>query len=202
MPRRYYRSRRKPMRRSRIGKGLTGGTGDVNPQWLTVQNILNPTGTSGTVYTSAETVLPTNQLPIKQGYGLVMEVLRVEFSGISTAATIGDGWRVLSVKNIATNTDARPNAPHVICACQMRPLLPAVVAGTLITPGLTENEVIDCTDSVGHGILVAAQKLYQSAYYQTTETGATRSLYCRVLYRWKYVGMTEYIGIVTSSLSS
>jgi len=55
---------------------------------------------------------------------------------------------------------------------------------------------IDLTDDAGHGVLVATDKMYLSVVSEGT--GDTNDVTCRILYRYKTVGITEYVGIVQS----
>lgn len=55
---------------------------------------------------------------------------------------------------------------------------------------------IDLTDEAGHGVLVATDKIYLTV--SSESTGDTNDVACRILYRYKTVGITEYVGIVQS----
>jgi hypothetical protein len=52
----------------------------------------------------------------------------------------------------------------------------------------------DLTDGAGHGFLVATDQIY--AQIASTNTGAAQSCDVKIMYRWKNVGLQEYIGIV------
>jgi len=51
-------------------------------------------------------------------------------------------------------------------------------------------------DGAGHGILLAADKVYLFGY---TTSAEKMVIDCRVTYRWKNVSLTEYIGIVQAT---
>lgn len=59
---------------------------------------------------------------------------------------------------------------------------------------------IDLTDGVGHGVLVATDQLFIGAIQSAAASPITGSdtISVRILYRWKDVSVTEYIGIVQS----
>jgi len=196
--RRRYRTARPAYRRkNKVGKGLTGGTGDVNPQWLILQDFTAAANQAAqTNLTSSGTNVPTNQLPMKSGASLVMEVLKVQFSDYAGASSgdNGAGFHSLALKNISSFSDAQPNKAGIIASSEF-----TTDAGT----SASTVTVVDLTDGAGHGVLFAGQQLYHCIAQNTANSaGATygRTFQCRVLYRWKYVTLTEYIGIVTAQL--
>lgn len=89
MPRRrfsrgYARTRR---RYGSKGGGLTGGTGDVNPQWFNLNDVTE--GTANYITATGRSVVSTvpvqQSVMMKAGKTLVMEILGVQFS--KTAGT-------------------------------------------------------------------------------------------------------------------
>lgn len=57
----------------------------------------------------------------------------------------------------------------------------------------------DLTDGAGHGILIATDQIFVQMKSQAT--GTANSAYIKLCYRWKNVGLSEYIGIVQSQQS-
>lgn len=55
---------------------------------------------------------------------------------------------------------------------------------------------IDLTDGAGHGILVASDKVFLTV--DSESTGDTNNVIARIAFRYKTVGITEYVGIVQS----
>jgi len=51
-------------------------------------------------------------------------------------------------------------------------------------------------DGAGHGLLLAADKVYLFCYTTSAEKFVVD---CRITYRWKNVSLTEYIGIVQAT---
>jgi len=79
------------------------------------------------------------------------------------------------------------------------------VSFTSAVDGFSVDPAIDLTDDSGHGIIFCGQKIYLSASFTTAQTGtqttaAAVNYSCRILFRWKNVSLTEYIGVVTSQL--
>ena len=56
--------------------------------------------------------------------------------------------------------------------------------------------VHDLTDGAGHGVLVGTDNIYLQIVSVTT--GSANTINCKILYRWKDVSTTEYVGIVQS----
>jgi len=77
---------------------------------------------------------------------------------------------------------------------------------TAAADGFNVAPSVDLTDDSGHGIIFCGQKVYLSAVFTTAQTGtqtaaASVTYSCRILFRWKNVSLTEYIGVVTSQLA-
>lgn len=127
MPRRRYsRGYARSRRRYKPGSALTGGTGDVNPQWMNLQTLTDALGsfTATTACKSVESIVPLQQQALMSSKGqksMVMELLKVEFS--KQAGTTGTGRVGITSKslNSSTHTAAKPNEldinqPHVIAS--------------------------------------------------------------------------------------
>lgn len=183
-------------KRSRGSGTLTGGTGDVNPQWFnTGLGAINGT------YQDVATVLPRERLPYG-GKSQVMEVLKVEFSpsGASVLnATAGTNSAARTYVTTTTFGTTEPtsaqNSGKVLAKWRVE--LPSTGAGA--TNEVYEGPfVVDCTDGAGHGMLIATDSIFVGSI----QTGATSpingSINVRLMYRWKNVGLQEYIGIVQS----
>jgi len=134
MPRRRYsRGYAKTRRRyGSKGSALTGGTGDVNPQWFNLTDLNVTLGTSGgslsattNVCQSQESIVPLQQQAMMQSRGsksMVMELLKVEFSKTADSSTIAQAGRLgVSTRSITGNAatgnkDLNVNQPHVIAS--------------------------------------------------------------------------------------
>lgn len=185
------------MKRAR-GESLTGGTGDVNPQ------IYNVTVRQPGVDLSNITAfpVPVYRFPLKRERAMVMEVLRVQWiiENIVTAAGQNSLIGLISTSVPAGLASTTPSSeaeqftaltgPTVIDAISLDGLF-ATAAGFAITSRIIDH---DKTDSAGHGILIATDQIYVAI--GSTATGTINGLCAKITYRWKEVGLAEYIGIV------
>lgn len=160
--------------------GLTGGTGDVNPQWMTAY-ITTP-GVSNQVAASMVR-LPVQRLP-HGNKSQVIEVLQVEYivnhSEDGKHAAVG-----ITTQNVTSVINyADPAAIHCAKIC---------------VDGAAQTTLqFDLTDGAGHGVLVGTDNIYVWGTYSDTDV---INIYFRILYRFKNVGLKEYIGITQSQMN-
>lgn len=185
-----------PKRKS-APKGFGGGTGDVNPQWfnLTSQAIT-------TTYGNTATTLPRERLP----YGnksQVMEVLKVQFLQAPTqtvdltAATYSAQRMYITTSSFGTAEPTLGQSSGKVL-CKKSILIARTAAAPAADLSWPLEDIIDLTDGAGNGILVATDSIFLGAIEVGVTLGTDNTLGCRLLYRWKNVGLTEYIGIVQS----
>lgn len=186
---------------------LTGGSKDVNPQWL---NMLI-TQTAPDAITTIQFPLPVQRLAQEKKKSLVLEILKVasDLPTLNPTAGVFFDFRLyLSTKN--------PNLPAVFTNAlelQLRSSGTTIwynskqtavdAAGTSTTYGPTNEPLFDdLTDGAGHGILVATDNLFLTLSTvivgSSNSTGVAASATLKILYRWKEVTLEEYIGIVQS----
>lgn len=185
------------MKRRRLGGegGLTGGTGDVNPQWLN----FSVTQSAADTTTTATQNIPIQRLP-QGGRAQVLEVLRVEistssFPAIASAAEAEDSMVVfLSTTSFGT-TATTFSEPRVFAGIS-KVKQGAFTAGGSFGVEYSNIDRLDLTDGAGHGLLIATDSIF--AQYVSGGTGAANVARIKLLYRWKDVGLSEYIGIVQS----
>lgn len=178
------------------GRELTGGTGDVNPQFLS----FTATQSAADTTTSIQVALPVQRLQ-NRNMAQVMEVLKV-FWNTSTPpaiAAVGESLdsitAVLSTVSFGT-TNAVFSDPRVIALTNVAQRGAFTAGGTYVNSYETRPFVQDLTDGAGHGVLVATDSLFMQV--QSATTGNANIAQCKVLYRMKNVSMTEYVGIVQS----
>jgi len=175
---------------------LTGGTGDVNPQWFNLFSTNNP----GTSYTETGFPVPVQRLP-ESNRAQVMEILKVEW-GLGaqtniialTAAAFFSAYVTTRSFGTAEPLGTQQNGT-VIAKWNLNYYFGTAVGATqtLQTP-----YVVDLTDGQGHGLLVATDNVYLG-YLQTAAAEPISGTFtCRLLFRWKNIGLPEYIGIVQS----
>jgi len=191
-PKRY---KRPLMKRRKLTNDLTGGTGDVNPQYYSGEvrmAVANTTLTFGFI-------TPHSKLPRQGNKVTVMEVLKLYLwfptEAINNAAeTHQRAGITMSTKDFAA-VYATSSEPTVIAKLMWT----GWSAFTALYPNtnmLTLPLVMDLTDGDGHGVLVASDYFYMQGF--TLGYAAIMNLEFKILYRFKNVSLTEYIGIVQS----
>jgi len=172
---------------------LTGGSGDVNPQWLT----FNPlTLSAANTYTETSINLPINRFQNPKGRSIVMECLKVEFGMPTADSNNAAGGNVLNcqIQLSPSSSSAMNSSDPKLLAQYSRLFRGAFTAGGSYCFVENNPEQIDLTDGNGHGVLVATDTLFLGAI--TSNFAAAAQFGCRILYRFKIVSLEEYIGIV------
>lgn len=186
------------MKRRRIEGGdgsITGGTGDVNPQFLT----FTATQSGADTVTSTAQAIPIQRLP-SGGRAQVLELLKafVQMPDLVVSATATETTDSITLFLSTSNLGATATTmaePRVFGACELRDRSAFSAGGTYFTE-YTRFKVIDLTDGAGHGFLVATDNVYGQVV--SVGTGAANSVIIKLYYRWKNVSLQEYIGIVQS----
>lgn len=174
---------------------LTGGTGDVSPQWMS----FTVTQSAADTTTTATQAVPVQRLPTG-ARAQVMEVLRVDIKRptvvtIASATEAVDSYQLfLSTTSFGT-TATTFSEPRVFAADEFQINGAFTAAGTY---GLYADlhKQLDLTDGAGHGVLVATDNIFAQGV--SSGTGAANVWRVKILYRWKNVSLSEYIGIVQS----
>lgn len=166
-------------------RALTGGTNDVNGQFLT----LTLTQSAADTTTSGSFPIPIQRLPTN-GRAQVLEILKLFFYYTVPPEVDGNISMTLSTTSFGI-TAASIVDPRVILQNQ--------AAVRLTTSGMyliKQPDVYDMTDNAGHGFLVATDNVFLQVASVTT--GSSNNCTVKILYRWKNVSLAEYIGIVQS----
>lgn len=186
------------MKRSRSST-LTGGSGDVNPQLYS-----SPILTLGDPNEFDEISFPTPVSRLNNRSAgtkaTVMEVLKIWCNLSNPDADISTSFgRLNSQLQVSTSSmngiGVAPQNPKVIAFFSRTYLGKAAGGGTWVAVNDSPMEK-DLTDGNGHGILVATDSLFISA--DTAGFTAVGAFNIKILYRFKDVGIQEYIGIVQS----
>lgn len=188
----------KRARTSSYGKdSLTGGTGDVNPQYLSD----TATQSAADTTTTTQVTLPIQRISANApSEAIIMEVLKIfvnfpQFPAIAAVAETTDTMNIaFSTRNTGT-TNQLLGEPSVFA------FLRTIRAGAFTAGGTywgqeTPVQVWDCTDGSGHGILIATDSIFVQV--TSAGTGNANTVQYKILYRWKRVSLPEYIGIVQS----
>jgi len=170
-------------------RNMTGGSGDVNPQFLSFSAVQS--GADAT--TTTQQTLPIEKYGNNgQNRARVVEILKAFTSFSIPAETDSIQTLIISTNNNAATAPAAGFADtRVFVAYSRRTLL--TTSGQL---SIVEPQVWDLTDASGHGVLVATDNIF--AQVSSTGTSLTNTAFIKLLYRFKEVGLTEYIGIVQS----
>lgn len=188
-----------PVKR-KYGETLTGGTGDVNPQSYTVAVDLPAVTGTGVV----QFPLPIPRYPGSQNRAVVMELLSVEWymSQLQPSAATGDTYNIVS--GLSTNPGQPTGGTAILTdprtvsvfRRQFTTLTSTAVGFQIFSPVLEEYD--ELTDQAGHGVLIATDNVYVRYSLGVTNYTPPDTLICKMNYRMKEVGLSEYIGIVTS----
>lgn len=182
------------MKRAR-GDPLTGGTGDVSPQWFSLSDL---TLSAANTFTEQSTGIPVQRLSQKKGKSLVMEVLQVHFNQPDWDSNPAAGGNVAtaSIELTTRSLNAFDSSNPSVIAYSQRAWRGAFTAAGSYFSTNTDPEIINTNDGAGHGILVATDNIFLSG--NTTNFAGAAVFRCRIMYRWKEVSLEEYIGIVQS----
>lgn len=178
------------------GDTLTGGSRDVNPQFLSFLVTESAVDTTTTI-TQA---LPVQRLPNGQR-SQVMEILKVfiERPAIVASASVGetqDTYQLmLTTKSFGTTTIVDASEANVWAFDSFNNRSAFTAGGTYNVVG-DRNQVKDLTDGAGHGILIATDNIF--AQISSGSSGVAAKYSVKILYRMKNVSLFEFIGIVQS----
>lgn len=176
---------------------LTGGTGDVNPQFFSHRMVPAVAGTTETVALPS----PISRFPTGvAGKSQIVEILKVWFDFPPAPAIAAVGEVVHSVvSNIATRSGGTVineiSNPATIASVALSREGAFTAGGSISGTIYQMPRFVDLTDGAGHGILMATDQFYLQ--FGGTATWAT-SMDFRMMYRIKVVGLAEYIGLVQS----
>lgn len=178
-------------------KQITGGTKDVNPQLLSGF----VTMTAPNVQTVQQLPNPVIRLPTQQGAAIVLELLKVyvDFPPIdvtNVAATRYTRSFVLATYNPGVGAEATLGDPRVVAKLQQDDYYAFTAGGTGGLTNSIDPHVFDLTYGAGHGVLVATDSTFIQV--NTTNFSGAGTYQYKLLYRFKKVSLTEYIGIVQS----
>jgi len=163
---------------------LTGGSGDVNPQYMHLN----------AVQSAADTTTTTSfQIPIQRlqntGRAQVMEVLKV-FWFLPNLVDTADS----NVNAILTTSSSGVTATSYANTRVIDMAAGVTLFNAASSFHFDPMVIHDLTDGAGHGMLVGSDNLY--IQIASVASGVANNVYCKILYRWKDVSIQEYVGIV------
>ena len=186
--------------------GLSGGTGDVNPQWFSTSVTQSAADTTTTQAVSSPPGIGLSQ----SGKSLAMELLKmaVTFDSIGAlygslpgAGTAGTVVRrvYLGNKNFSTTEPPLKSGDATVVGWVDDEIFIAdtTAANLDFAVGVQQPFVFDFTDGAGHGLLYANQNLYIQLV--SGGTGIVNTARVKMLYREKYITEPELLGLVLQS---
>lgn len=196
------------MKRARVsssGDTLTGGTKDVNPQYISA--FLSTTAGSPTA--AVETIINSPIVhvgPATNNTAIIIECLKLwvdlpppATTDINAALTQRSAFFSFTTasRNVAgTVTVAQISDAHCLAAVGRDTYNSFTAAGTGIEFADTDPRCWDFTDGAGHGVLFASDNL--NFQFQTVGYAGAATVNFKLMYRFKKVSLVEYIGIVQS----
>lgn len=209
-------------------QGLTGGTRDVNCQPMKFRitpsaaipatSVVLAGALSSANCTSVAIPIPVQRLNSGRK-AQVMELVKLQWDANLTKSSTASALSAMTAPSLALTLSSRSygvssipiyrNAdPFIIYFTRKEPTLglvaPVAYDSFVNSEVYMPTEIVDFTDGAGHGILYGQDTLYaQGTFTASAMTAATslttNSAYnCCLWYRWKNVGFSEYIGMVTA----
>ena len=176
-----------------LGKELSGGSGDVNPQLLTVS-----VQQSGNDVSTALTVsIPIVRLTGKNR-ALVFELLQVE-SIVHHPPSHNLAVAFSEVVNLIGVGSSIPSASLPATFYSSRITAEKLGAGFDSDWIFNPKDISDYRDGAGHGIIIATDTV--TFRVDSIATDRQNIVDWRLLYRLKEVGITEYVGFVTAQMA-
>lgn len=182
------------MSKKRAGESLTGGTGDVNPQYL--HGLVTQSGADAT--TTSQFALPIQKVQSGGKQATIIELLKV-FVDFPTPSALGAAQQQQSMElNFSTisfgTTQIQWSEPNCFAKASRIQGGAFTATGSMLAYDDAGPYCLDLTDGAGHGILIATDNIFAQAF--STGSGNTNTMRFKLLYRFKKVGLLEYIGIV------
>lgn len=163
---------------------LTGGSRDVNPQFISFS-----TTTAGATAESTTIQVPIDKLA-NPSRPTIIELLKV-FWNINVP-----GETDLAAQMVLSTSSLGATAPTAAILGNTKVIATKIVETFITTSGqvVAANPYeTDLTDGAGHGILIGTDQIFM----QVKGTAAV-TVSAKIMYRYKTVALVEYIGIVQS----
>ncbi len=178
---------------------LGGGTGDIKPQFFT----LNSGTMSADTYDVVQFALPVPRFGTMKTKATVFEILSLDwYLGVSEAR---DGTHTIGgyLTTSTTRVDSEPAIEQDFATDLSRPqtigMGVRVNVSNAAASGAFSHQMpihIDTTDGAGNGILVATDSIFLVTANTNLTQDTTSTL--KMKYRLTNIGISEYVGIVQS----
>jgi len=193
---------KKPMtkrRRMYTGDILTGGTKDVNPQYM--HGLVKLSATD--VITEGAFNVPIVRIPTASKV-TIMEILKIYWMPSAwvdgaVPANLAQMEQAINFSTIPQGTAAFAtfSEPNVFAAFALRRKGAFSAGGSFESLTIKYPLVFDMTDDAGHGFLVASDRIYVQCV-TVLQTPVVQVFPWKIYYRMKSVNLQEYVGIVQS----
>lgn len=171
-------------------------TGDVNPQFLSGHTAES----AATTWTSVQYMLPVSRTSVTGGRANVIEILKVymDLPSIEVTGAAQELRGTIVYMYTGTAFTAMPlfSNSKIFAMCEEIGYQAFTAAGSF-TNNRFRPYVTDLTDGAGNGILIATDA-FNVGLVGLTDNTAASNVYWKILYRFKSVGLAEYVGIVQS----
>ncbi len=195
---RHNRTQKMSKRARTSGGSVTGGTGDIKPQQLTLS-----TGIAGAAddYVVNRVALPVPRFGTMKTKATIFEILAVDW--YLAIENVGDGsaqeWGFLTTSTARVDAETSTLASAVVDVADPKTFAFVLQSRFTISTGAGTEQMpihINMTDDNGNGFLVATDQLFIVG--GGVANGAAGSFVAKVYYRLTNVGIQEYVGIVQS----
>lgn len=180
-------------------RDLTGGTGDLNPQYM----ILYAQQTTANNYVIANFPIPINRFAQRRGKAMVMELLKVAYSAnLATNLNVVGSQTCYWQSQISTKEQSSldPSDGTVIDYVSDQITIYQPATPTAAVARWAQQPIVhDLTDGAGHGIIIATDRIY--LWFNTVQFSNPVATWVRLYYRFKEVSLEEYVGMVQSQQS-
>jgi len=171
------------------GRGLTGGTGDINPQFL--HATLNESAPN--TFTTAPWHLPTLKIGTSSTRAQTIELIKIFYDTNFPDAQVAPGHGHISIAlkwgGIPTSFPTFDDPTvifHDICGCE------AAIGGTGFSYAFPwMKNCFDLTDGAGHGLILFTDVLHMCI--EGTAQTASKYVHLQLYFRFKNVGLTEFL---------
>lgn len=138
--------------------------------------------------------------PVGPDEAVVMEILKVGWA-VGNADTVVQGAASQQQIRMRLCVGVAPSSLPTTYANQVVCYMEDQYSDAITTSGGNDKRHVfpiwhDYTDGSGHGILVAAKQLHLAA--ATSGFAAATFFQASIIYRWKKVGLVEYLGMLAS----
>ncbi len=186
------------MSRRKSGGSVTGGTGDVKPQVLT---ITVPANSAADDYLVQQINLPVPRFGTMKTKATVFEFLWIDWylNLVDSTDPAAVDFAFLATQQLRSNAETATINSFVTDVADPTSFAAVYRSTTLSTNGQLKDVApirMDFTDRNGNGIVIATDRLF--AHVGGVTQASLGQTVAKIAYRLINIGITEYVGIVQS----